>query len=54
FAYIGEQVDSSGLYYLRARYYGAASARLGHRAKGASSSILYRFLSQDPLPLLLR
>ena len=39
FTFTGEQVDSSGLEYLRARYYDGATGR---------------FLSQDPLPLLQR
>lgn len=43
----GEQVDSTGLQYLRARYYPSAALRPGIPATG-------RFLSQDPLPLLQR
>jgi RHS repeat-associated protein len=39
FTFTGEQVDSSGLEYLRARYYDGATGR---------------FLTQDPLPLLHR
>ena len=39
FTYTGEQVDSSGLQYLRARYYDAATGR---------------FASRDPLPLMQR
>jgi RHS repeat-associated protein len=39
FTFTGEQVDSSGLQYLRARYYDAATGR---------------FASRDPLPLMQR
>lgn len=39
FTYAGEQVDASGLQYLRARYYDAANGR---------------FASRDPLPLMQR
>ena len=39
FTYAGEQVDASGLQYLRARYYDAATGR---------------FASRDPLPLMQR
>ena len=39
FKFAGEQVDGSGLQYLRARYYDLSTGR---------------FLSQDPLPLLQR
>ncbi|MBI5284528.1 MAG: hypothetical protein HY874_05480 [Chloroflexi bacterium] len=39
FRYTGEQVDATGLQYLRARYYDAATGR---------------FASRDPLPLVQR
>ena len=39
FRYAGEQVDETGLQYLRARYY---------------DPVVGRFLSQDPLPFLQR